>query len=117
MGVGGERGGTGAIAEASRRESSDLSAKRHFHPAPCLSEVLSGDPPHGCGVRVRKLVLAGSEVAELLDLLAVERVSRAHLMPTYDNVAITALTLQASRDSEEYQRTVDAVRNWEDVGD
>ncbi len=35
---------------------------------------------------IHKLVLPAKEVGELLRLLWAEGVSRAHLMPTYDNV-------------------------------
>lgn len=53
-----------------------------------FEEVIDGSTIAKTGI-LRKVVLPASESPELLRLLAVENVSRAHLMPTYDNITET----------------------------
>jgi hypothetical protein len=57
----------------------------------CMGEVLSEHTHGRSGVLVYKLTLHREHVGTLLDLLLREGISRAHMMPTYDNVANTVM--------------------------
>jgi FRG domain len=53
-----------------------------------IKEDLASSP-----VKLRKIVLANKHVIELRRLLLLERITKAHLMPTMDSLAETALSL------------------------
>jgi hypothetical protein len=67
----------------------DIGADHHFlqHGAwPSFEDLIAEVPEAFPGLALRKLILPVREVNHLLQLLWRERISRAHLMPTYDNV-------------------------------
>ena len=67
----------------------DTGADYHFlHDGewPSFEDLIAQVPEAFDGLALRKMVLPVSEVQHLLQLLWRERISRAHLMPTYDNV-------------------------------
>ncbi|QDV25314.1 FRG domain-containing protein [Aureliella helgolandensis] len=65
---------------------------------PVMEEMISGN--EYCEFAFRKLTLPWSEAPELRRLLYAESVSKAHLMPSYDNVRETLCNLW-----DEYERT------------
>lgn len=67
----------------------DIGADYHFlHHGewPSFEDLIAAVPEAFPGLALRKMVLPVSEVDHLLQLLWRERISRAHLMPNYDNV-------------------------------
>jgi hypothetical protein len=67
----------------------DIGAEYHFlqHGTwPEFDRIIASSLDAFDGLPLRKLILPASEVDHLLQLLWRERISRAHLMPTYDNV-------------------------------
>jgi hypothetical protein len=54
-----------------------------------FADVLAQNRLNGSEPAIRKIVLTAKEAYEVIRLLAVENITRAHLMPTYDNITET----------------------------